>query len=78
MGIYGTPDYDLLQRCFLSVVFELVFLTKIPSSAKKNYSFLKQNCIRCRDVSYCSRDCQKADWVNHECGFEGQEGNSNL
>jgi hypothetical protein len=45
MGIYGIPDYDLLQHCLLYVVFELLFLTKIPSNAKKNYSFLKQNSV---------------------------------
>lgn len=29
------------------------------------------DCSRCREVHYCSRECQKLDWSNHkkECGI---------
>ena len=35
-------------------------------------------CAKCRQCSYCSRDCQKADWKNHKkvCGKQSTAGQS--
>jgi hypothetical protein len=32
-------------------------------------------CIRCRNINYCSRECQEADWPHHkdDCGKSDQE-----
>lgn len=34
-------------------------------------------CCSCKDVKYCSKACQKADWANHKttCSFKNQKKN---
>ena len=34
--------------------------------AKCGKTGVKGNCAKCQAVAYCSRECQRADWVRHK------------
>jgi len=49
----GQPVYIVLQNCHSC--------GKLPPAGKK-----LMICSQCRNVSYCNKECQKADWSNHK------------
>ena len=54
LSAFEDPDMPELKTC------ENCMRSETPGDTKMKY------CVRCRKVSYCSKECQETDWGDHK------------